>query len=750
MKTLLSILCLLGIMIAGFGQTFSISGVTTNPVSPERVQPGVFVTVNFSYTKPAGNMLLIVRPMYLNELASHYMDSGGVPLTLNSGSGTSSFSLMLPGLVDQLRFQFMDAAYTTVLHEVFADVSFRFVSYEISNLVFTPPPPASLAINEQVNFNYDYFKPAGDALIYLLPMYMGNVSEGYAVPGSPVYSATTGTNAGYVKMIMASKMDQIRFQFVDPVSEAVLFETFIPVNYMWVGYDIYNVHFSPESPAELQVSNLLTVNFVYSKPDGDVRIFAMPMFAGNPAENYSYSGSTLYTDNSGDGTKTMSLTAPGAVDQIRFQFADASGTTILAEIFVPVSFKWVSYQISNVVFSPPSPATIAVFYPVSISFSYTKIPGDVLISAMPMAGGAEAPGSKVSYPELYTLDSGTGNALVGLKNPGSVDQIRIRIMDPAGLVVLYETFYPVNYAWVNYKIADVVFSSPTPAVVEVNKPVGVTFNYTKPDGDIRIFVYGYFAGVMPVDYSFHGSPQYTANSGSGFSDFTLMAPGKIDEIHFLITNDAGTETFDEIIVPVDYTWTNYELTNVKFTPASPASLQPGEYVNTTFDYSKPDGDVRIFLTPFSGGSPAVGSVASAGLLYSANTGTGTGNFTVNQDGLVDQVRIVITDNSAAETVLFEQLAAVAFNFKNTSGIDDQSPEKGMSLYPVPCTDKLILVYPDNEAFQYRVYSLQGNLMIEGAATSGVVKVSTAGLPAGSYLVKVLTKGNVLSKIMVKQ
>jgi hypothetical protein len=98
------------------------------------------------------------------------------------------------------------------------------------------------------------------------------------------------------------------------------------------------------------------------------------------------------------------------------------------------------------------------------------------------------------------------------------------------------------------------------------------------------------------------------------------------------------------------------------------------------------------------------------------------------DGLVDQVRIMITDNSVAQNVLYTQFYPVAYTFKNTSGITDESIAKNLSLYPVPCTDRFTLVYPTNEAFEYRVYNLQGSLM----------------------LVKVLTSGKVISKMMVKQ
>ena len=750
MKTLFTTFCMLLVLTAGFGQRYSISKVETTPASPARLQPGTKVDVSFSYTKPTGDVRIFVRPMYRGGLADNYAASGGVLYTANSGAGTADFTITSPGRVDQLRFQFVDPKSLDVVFEDFVDASFRFTDYEIFDVVFTPPSTAALAINQRVDLTYSYFKPAGNVRIYLMPMYMGGQAEGYGVPGSILFTDLTGTTTGFFLLNRPGHVDQLRFQVLDPATSAILYETFIAVDYHWVAYEISNIVLNPPSPARLKTGTSVSVNFNYSKPDGDVRIFVRPMFGGNLASNYMASGASLYSANSGSGNSDFTLASAGSVDQIRFQFTNSAGTEVLAEVFYSVDLTWVNYQISNVTFDPPSPANLAVNQHVNVNFSYAKINGDVTIFTEPMAGGAEALGYAHQPSPLYSANNGVASSYFLLTQSGIVDQVRFRIMDATASIVLFEEFYNVDYQWIGYEIKNVVFDRVSPSAVPVRQEIFTTFNYTKPDGDIRIFVRGRYQGADAGEFYYEGSPLYTENSGSGGSHFFLSIPGKVDQIRFWIADADGNGMLYETFIPVDFSWVEYEVSDVVFTPASPATLQTGNLVNVNFNYNKPDGEVRIFVRPYYGDSPSANYSASPSELYATNTGSGFGDFTLNSPGLVDYVRISIWDNLPDPTILFERFYPVEFQFVSGSGIETNQIGDGFSLYPIPCNRQLTICAFADRSFSYGIYTLQGSLLASGQTDSGQVTLDTAILTEGTYLVRLKDRRGTANRILVKQ
>jgi hypothetical protein len=750
MKTLFTTVCLLLAITSGFGQRYSISKVTTTPVSPARLQPGEAVAIGFSYSKPTGDVLIFVRPMYRGSLASHYTAAGGSAHSANTGTGTSDFTINATGRVDQLRFQFVTPLTQNVLYEDFVDVSFEFLEYDIFDVVFTPPSPGSLAINQRVNVTYSYFKPAGNVRIYLMPMFNGGQARGYGVPGSDQFSENTGSTDGYFQLNQPGQVDQLRFRIMEARGLDILYETFVPVDFSWVDYSISDIVIDPGSPATLITGTPLTINFNYSKPDGEVRIFVRPMYGGSLADDYIASGGALYSASSGSGSSDFHLASPGAVDQIRFRFTSVPNDEILAEVFFNVDYTWVDYLISDVVFDPPSPASTGINQPVNVTFNYSKKAGDVTIFTMPMSGGGEAPGYGHSASPLYTENSDSGTSFFTLTQPGHVDQVRFWIMDPTASTVLLEVFYDVDYSWIGYEITDITFDRVSPAAVAVRQEIFVTFNYSKPDGDIRIFVRGRYEGADAAEFYYEGSPLYTENSGSGGSHFFLSIPGKIDQLRFRVADAAGNDVLYETFADVDFSWVDYQISDVVFTPASPAILQTGNRVNVNFNYAKPDGDVRIFVRPYYDGALAVSYNASGAELYTDNGGSGVGDFTLNAAGSVDYVKIYITDNLPEYNVLHEQFFPVDFTFVPGSGIDTGEVIDGVSIYPLPCRERLTISVPAAGKFRYGIYTVQGSLVVDGIALSDTVTVEMDQLPQGTYLVRVTTDKKVISRILVKE
>ena len=61
---------------------------------------------------------------------------------------------------------------------------------------------------------------------------------------------------------------------------------------------------------------------------------------------------------------------------------------------------------------------------------------------------------------------------------------------------------------------------------------------------------------------------------------------------------------------------------------------------------------------------------------------------------------------------------------------------GLTAFPNPTTDYVVLDVANSAALSYQLYNLKGELLKENEVTQNQAKVSLAGLPAGSYLLKV--------------
>ena len=110
------------------------------------------------------------------------------------------------------------------------------------------------------------------------------------------------------------------------------------------------------------------------------------------------------------------------------------------------------------------------------------------------------------------------------------------------------------------------------------------------------------------------------------------------------------------------TYTN-SITNIDLYPPSPATLAFNEHVDITFDYSTNEtGGARIFVLPFTGGSPTPHYAVSGSPLYPFGAGSGSGFFTITSGEVtVDQVRFKMT-NADQSKVLLEFFIPVKYKF----------------------------------------------------------------------------------------
>jgi hypothetical protein len=106
---------------------------------------------------------------------------------------------------------------------------------------------------------------------------------------------------------------------------------------------------------------------------------------------------------------------------------------------------------------------------------------------------------------------------------------------------------------------------------------------------------------------------------------------------------------------------HFSISNIRFSPASPASLNFNDKVKIWFDY-KSSEDVHIWARPMTKGSTSPGYAAHGSPLYPKGSGNGEGYFTITKGKVtVDQVRFQMMDKTKKK-VLHEKLVPVKYTF----------------------------------------------------------------------------------------
>ena len=124
----------------------------------------------------------------------------------------------------------------------------------------------------------------------------------------------------------------------------------------------------------------------------------------------------------------------------------------------------------------------------------------------------------------------------------------------------------------------------------------------------------------------------------------------------------------ETFVSVDYSFTSsggggyHNISNITFSPSSPANILLGDFVDVNFDYETDETrGVRIFVEPFTNGEATPNSTTYGSPLYPVGSGSGSSGFSVSSEAQhVDQVRIQMYD--PGDILLFETFVSVDYSF----------------------------------------------------------------------------------------
>ncbi len=325
--------------------------------------------------------------------------------------------------------------------------------------------------------------------------------------------------------------------------------------------------------------------------------------------------------------------------------------------------------ISNIQLDPAPLAALQWNQNVNITFDYdVDVAGGVRIFARPCTHGSLTPNYSASGSPLYPSGSGSASASFTITSgEAMVDEIRFRIYNADQTVLLLEFFVPAFYYFGAHAIYNITMGPASPSCVMYDQQrVDIAFDYrTDYPGDVLIFARPITSGSPTPGYAASGSPYHPTGSGSGTQWFTILYGPEVtvDRIRFKMKDAAQTMTLLQFDVPCHYEFRTGSVYNITFDPGWPCARVNNERVYTYFDYQTDvAGGVRIFILPYTNGSPTPGYGVSGSPLYPTGTGSGDAFLTIlSGERTIDHVRYKMTNADQTQT-LFEYFVPVNIHY----------------------------------------------------------------------------------------
>jgi hypothetical protein len=320
----------------------SVTSIIMTPASPAYRLHNERVDYTFKYaTSNAGGVLIFGIPYTKGMPSPNYAHGGSPTYPVGNGSGSGYFRITSGDVrVDQLYLYMTTPDQSKKLFETYIDIDYRYMDYNIRNVHATPASPATLANGENINVTFDYSSKDDNVMIFVRPYTDGHPTPNYSAHGSAYYPSGHGSGSGHFTIFTGDvNVDQFYFYIWD--GSQILYETFVNVNYDYVGFAIRNVVFTPASPATLAPGGRVNISFDYFSKEDNVLIFARPFTNGSLTPNYAAQGSPDYPAGHGSGTAWFEIDSPNLhVDAVRFEIKKQSPEVIYYTDYVPVSFRY--------------------------------------------------------------------------------------------------------------------------------------------------------------------------------------------------------------------------------------------------------------------------------------------------------------------------------------------------------------------------------------------------------------------------
>lgn len=426
------------------------------------------VNINFDYNvDEPGGVRIFARPFTNGNLTPGYGASGS-PLYTGSGAANVFYQISSgDGVVDEVRFQILNADQSELLKEFWVPVEFHYGEIGINNFTFSHDKDlASLLLDENFNITFDYkIDVPGGVRIFIRPMTHGSLTPGYGASGSPIF---TGSGSQTVFFHISSgtnvNVDALRVSVVNPDQSETLMTFYVPVNLYYSTVKIDNIVGSSGNFPLNGADRTISYDYETTEASG-VRIFPRPWSNGGLTPNYGACGSTVYTGSGGSSCDFTISSGNHRVDHIRFQVVNPDQTEVLLEFLSPVEYTFGDFLIEEIELCPPTPARMKPGEHLNINYGYYNDEDqNTRIFVRPFSQGSLSPGYAASGSPSYSTGTGLADDFFTINNEDViVDQIRFQITNDDQSETLAEYFIPVHYEF----RSDVVNSVENPDEISI-------------------------------------------------------------------------------------------------------------------------------------------------------------------------------------------------------------------------------------------------------------------------------------------
>ena len=501
---------------------------------------------------------------------------------------------------------------------------------------------------------------------------------------------------------------------------------------------ISNVIVTPVS-GSLPVGTHIDFTYKYTQAAGSVKVTVAPSYKG-AGMGYISGPTATYTTPTGSGSGFITLSDAGNIDKLHFKIFSNDFSTLLHETIVSVNITFVKFGVTNLKFTPDSPATLAIEKPVNFTYDYFQSEDTVKLIIVPTYTGTMA-GYINSGTETFLTKTGSKSGFISLIKEGKISSLNFKFYSTKN-VLLHEQVVPVAYTFVGFQVSNLKFTPPSPATLTVEKPVNFTYDYFQSEDTVKLIIVPTYTGTM-AGYINSGTETFITKTGSKSGFISLIKEGKISSLNFKFYSTKNV-LLHEQVVPVSYTFVGFQVSNVKFTPASPDTLEPERPVNFTYDYFQSEDTVKLIIVPTYTGSTA-GYSNSGSRTFLSKTGSTAGFVSLLGNGKISGLTFKFY--STKNVLLHEQPIPVNFTFIKSviTGPENMLSPEDLQIFPVPANEFLTINLEKALHFQYEIVDAQGKLIMSGESRNSELRINTGNWSTGIYTLKVVMENQIIRK-----
>lgn len=416
----------------------------------------------------------------------------------------------------------------------------------LGNIVVSPYSPGALRPSDQITTTFDYYTEEADGIyVFALP-FSGNQGRYSASPGASLrFGSGSGSFWTTQQPTFTGVIDRVLVVAISADQTRTLCKVWVPVEYHIGAAKMVITNISHPSPSALLNGQSAVVSLDYAiDAPGGARVWTVPSnhVAGNQ-------GSGVLT---GTGSTTRFFQIDAGINQHVDSFqvlTEEEGTHArLTDYTVPVDLYWSTVGLGNFTSTwvqPEGRVDLGATY-------HTNDPG-VRIVRSPIGFGGSYTTWHTSIPYPVT-GTGTDTGIIFNLLPGDLplETVNYRVLrESDGMVLLdFPTALPEMRHGANDFITGYTLWPGKKARIPNNQVVYATFNYASDDTQPKsIFVRPMTGTVLASGYAAHGSPNYSAMSGSGSGYFYFPSGSHhVTGVRIQIYHSTGIST---LIIPVD-------------------------------------------------------------------------------------------------------------------------------------------------------------------------------------------------------